>query len=81
VWKKTGLDSRVPIPFVNSNKKAQNEHHKDLQKEYYSLLPRDLVLRVFRRFRLDFEMFDYNINEVLEKGGHLPITEEELQQI
>ena len=43
---------------------------------YYSSLPRELILRFYDRFRLDFEMFDYSINEILEKAGYDPIVEE-----
>ena len=37
---------------------------------HYSLLPRELILRVYRRYQLDFEMFDYSIDDILIKAGH-----------
>ena len=43
---------------------------------YYASLPKELILRVYKRFRPDFELFDYSINEILLKAGHDPIDEQ-----
>ena len=118
IWTKTGLTSRVPIPWVNRNT-APSKSKTDLEIKYlfvlsrthththththttapiwrssfvllvffifysilyssyryYSSLPRELILRVFRRFRLDFELYDYSINDILIKAGYEPIDE------
>ena len=43
---------------------------------YYSSLPRELILRFYSKFRMDFELFDYSINEILKKAGYDPIHED-----
>lgn len=43
---------------------------------YYSSLPRELILRFYSKFRMDFELFDYSINEILAKAGYDPIQED-----
>jgi len=45
---------------------------------YYTSLPRELIVRFFHVFRLDFELFDYSIDDVLLMGGHAPLQETEL---
>jgi hypothetical protein len=45
----------------------------DKQFRYYSSLPRDLILRFYDAFRMDFELFDYSINDILVKAGYRTI--------
>jgi hypothetical protein len=40
---------------------------------YYSSLPRELILRFYDAFRMDFELFDYSINDILIKAGYKTI--------
>lgn len=42
---------------------------------YYASLPRELILRFYDAFRVDFEMFDYSINDILVKAGYETINE------
>jgi len=77
IWNGTGLEAQVPIPWVNKKKSKQSDKSKklDLERKYYSSVSRQLILRVYERFRLDFEMFDYSINEILARAGYEPIDE------
>lgn len=74
VWSKTGLGFKTSIPWVN-RVSSPSRDEIDLKRRYYSSLPRDLILRVFERFRIDFEMFDYSINDILLKAGYAPLTD------
>ena len=40
-----------------------------------------MILRVFMRYRLDYEMFGYDINTALTIGGHRLASEEELESL
>lgn len=42
---------------------------------YYSSLPRELILRFYDAFRMDFDMFDYSINDILLKAGYETIED------
>ncbi len=44
---------------------------------HYSSLPRQLIVRVYHRYRIDFEMFDYSIDDVLIKAGYEPLLQHE----
>lgn len=48
---------------------------------YYSTLPRELIVRVYHRYRLDFEMFDYSIDDILLKAGYEPLRTDEQHNI
>jgi hypothetical protein len=45
----------------------------DRLKKFYGDLPRALVLAVYGAYRLDFELFNYDINEFLETIGFEPL--------
>lgn len=47
-------------------------------RSYYSSVPRELILRFYDKFRLDFHLFGYSINEILVKAGYQTIEEEQL---
>lgn len=51
----------------------QSSQHKEKMKSFYAKVPRELLLRVYQAFKLDFELFDYDFNEVLILGGHQPL--------
>lgn len=74
VWSRAGLGSKTSIPWVN-RVSSPSRDEIDLKRRYYSSLPRDLILRVFQRFRIDFEMFDYSINDTLLRAGYAPLTD------
>ena len=38
-----------------------------------------MLLRVFMRYRMDYEMFGYDINTALRIGGHKLVKERELE--
>ena len=40
---------------------------------FYSKVPRDTLIRVYEAYKLDFELFDYDFNQVLELAGYEPI--------
>jgi len=72
MWTKTGLISKTSIPWIN-RASSPSKDEMELKKRYYSSVPRDLILRVYARYRIDFEMFDYSINETLLKAGYAPL--------
>jgi len=76
IWRKSGLESQAPIPWENKSRSMAKE--KELA-DFYSSIPRSMMLRVFMKYRLDYEMFGYDINAALKLGGHKPVTEEALK--
>ena len=38
-----------------------------------------MLLRVFMRYRMDYEMFGYDINTALDIGGHRLASQKELE--
>ncbi|KAK4026270.1 hypothetical protein OUZ56_015280 [Daphnia magna] len=69
IWETTGLGAKVPVPWIN-RKTFPSKSKIALEKKYYASLPRKLILRFYDAFRMDFELFDYSINEVLIKAGY-----------
>ncbi|KZS20501.1 Uncharacterized protein APZ42_012878 [Daphnia magna] len=69
IWDKTGLGTQVPVPWINRNT-APSKSKIALEKKHYSSLPRELIMRFYHAFRMDFELFDYSINDILLKAGY-----------
>ena len=44
-----------------------------LFQSFYSKVPRSTLLRVYEAYKLDFELFDYDFNEVLTLAGYEPL--------
>ena len=78
IWRKSGLESQTAIPWAN---KSKSRARKKELADYYSSIPRSMILRVFMRYRLDYEMFGYDINTALGIGGHRLASEEELESL
>ena len=78
LWKKSGLESRVPIITVNLDPRS-DEVRKDREKllKVYRTVPRDLFVRIYRKYQPDFELFGYDIDETLRSVGYEPLTDEE----
>ena len=72
IWKRTGIDKVTPIPWEN---KSTSKQKSEELADFYSSVPRSLLLRVYQRYRLDYEMFGYNINTALTLGGHQPLAD------
>ena len=70
IWKRAGIDRETPIPWEN---KSRDKNRAELS-DYFSSVSRQLLLRVYERYRLDYEMFGYDINSALALGGHDPIS-------
>jgi len=76
LWKKTDLDSKAPIPWYHAgltNEKDQEEKHLTKMKSFYSKVPRSTLIRVYEAYKLDFELFDYDFNQVLTLAGYEPL--------
>ena len=74
IWKRTGMDAETPIPWDNKSDKSQSSKKRRGElADYYSSVPRSLLLRVYERYKLDYEMFGYDINTALGLGGHDPL--------
>ena len=77
LWKKAQLDSKAPIPWshavLSDDKDQEKEKHLAKMKSFYSKVPRKTLLRVYEAYKLDFELFDYDFNEVLTLAGYDPI--------
>eukprot|EP00090_Calanus_glacialis_P003538 TRINITY_DN12610_c0_g1_i1.p1 TRINITY_DN12610_c0_g1~~TRINITY_DN12610_c0_g1_i1.p1 ORF type:complete len:443 (-),score=137.58 TRINITY_DN12610_c0_g1_i1:210-1538(-) len=76
IWRKSGLESQAAIPWENKSKSSARK--KELV-DFYSSIPRSMLLRVFMRYRMDYEMFGYDINTSLKLGGHKLASENELE--
>ena len=69
------MDSKAPIPWAHaglSQVEAQ-ERHLNKMSSFYSKVPRDTLIRVYEAYKLDFQLFDYDFNQVLELAGYEPI--------
>ena len=42
-------------------------------KSFYSKVPRSTLIRVYEAYKLDFELFDYDFNQVLKLAGYEPL--------
>ena len=76
IWRRSGLESQTAIPWENKSKsQAKNKELAD----FYSSIPRSMLLRVFMRYRMDYEMFGYDINTALDIGGHRLASQTEIE--
>jgi len=78
IWRQARIESEAPIPW--ENKSTGGERKKEL-KDFFSSIPRSLLLRVFLRYRLDYEMFGYDINDALKLGGHKALSKDDLKKL
>ena len=42
-------------------------------KSFYSKVPRETLMRIYHAYKLDFELFDYDFNQVLLLAGYDPL--------
>jgi len=76
LWKKADLDSKAPIPWFHAgltSEKDEEEKHLTKMKSFYSKVPRSTLIRVYEVYKLDFELFDYDFNQVLMLAGYEPL--------
>ena len=71
IWKRVGIDKETPIPWEN---KSRSKKKLAELAEFYASVPRSLLLKIYKRYRLDYEMFGYDINSALTLGGHDPVS-------
>ena len=71
IWKRGKISAETPIPWENKSKSSKRL--KELS-DFYSSVPRSLLLRIYRKYFLDYEMFGYDINTALKLGGHQQIS-------
>jgi len=76
IWRRSGLESQTAIPWEN---KSKSQAKKKELADFYSSIPRSMLLRVFMRYRMDYEMFGYDINTALDIGGHRLASQKELE--
>lgn len=67
IWKKIGLGEPAAPWF---NHKSQDNTNNAIINPYYQALDPLLIARVYNRYFLDFQMFQYSILDVLQEGGH-----------
>ena len=75
LWKKTQLDSKAPIPWAHAGLSTDQEEERHLKKmkSFYSKVPRETLMRIYNAYKLDFELFDYDFNQVLLLAGYDPL--------
>ena len=76
IWRRSGLESQTAIPWEN---KSKSQARKKELADFYSSIPRSMLLRVFMRYKMDYEMFGYDINTALGIGGHRLASKRELE--
>ena len=52
------VSSKGPEPF----------HDKEIQKKYYSTLTKETIYELYMKYRLDHELFGYELDEFLTMG-------------
>ena len=75
LWKKTGLDSKVVIISANLDPRSEAVR-RDRKKlvRIFKKVPRNLFVRIYRKYQPDYELFGYDFNEILVMAGHEPLT-------
>jgi hypothetical protein len=58
---------------VGVSKTTEEQKHNEDMKAFYTKVPRDTLIRVYEAYKLDFELFDYDFNQVLELAGYKPL--------
>ena len=53
-----------------------NEKEKKLA-ELYRTVPRSTLIRVYRKYKFDYELFDYDFNQVMKLAGYQKLNKEE----
>ena len=53
-----------------------NEKEKQLAK-LYRTVPRSTLISVYRKYKLDYELFGYDFNTVLKLAGYQKLTKKE----
>jgi len=76
IWKLTGLDREVPIPWENRQKLLTKRQQQ--LSELYTGVDRKLLIKVYRAYKLDYEMFGYDFNDVLKMAGQPPLNSYEV---
>ena len=76
IWKRGKISAETPIPW--ENKSSSKKRLKELS-DFYSSVPRSLLLRIYRKYFLDYEMFGYDINTALKLGGHQQISSSNME--
>ena len=66
------MDQRIPLMWEN---KISVSEKMNLLRVEYSKLPRKLLKRVYRNYRLDYELFGYDFNRVLFMANQRPLEE------
>ena len=72
-WNSSGLQSLAPLTW--KNKKMSNETYN--YKAILQTVPRSILVKVYQRIKLDYELFDYDFNKVLELGNYDKLNLEE----
>ena len=77
LWKKTQLDRKIPIPWCNAyltEEKDLEKNHLEKLKSAYSKVRRTTLIRVYEAYKLDYELFGYDFNQVLMLAGYEPLS-------
>lgn len=66
-----GLEENVTFPFVRimgtkGKDEVETKDSREFLREYYSQLTRRQLLELYEFYKIDFLLFDYNIDEYLE---------------
>lgn len=71
VWQRMGLQWTTGLPQYNrSGTGGPLSQSGTKVDQYYSALHPTLIARVYRRFALDFHLFQYDIMDVFRRGSH-----------
>ncbi|XP_071516888.1 LOW QUALITY PROTEIN: uncharacterized protein [Panulirus ornatus] len=71
VWQRMGLQWTTGLPQYNRSGTGGPLSQSGTEvDQYYSALHPTLIARVYRRFALDFHLFQYDIMDVFRRGGH-----------
>ena len=77
LWKKARLDRKIPIPWYHAyltEEKDLEKDHLEKMKSADSKVPRTTLIRVYEAYKLDYELFGYNFNQVLMLAGYEPLS-------
>ena len=76
IWKSLGLNPKFRWSNAKYIKSKDAEKEKLLKKEY-SQLSRSTLIELYRKYKIDYDMFGFDFDNVLKLAGYTKLTETE----
>nr|XP_006814963.1 PREDICTED: carbohydrate sulfotransferase 11-like [Saccoglossus kowalevskii] len=61
------INARHVVTFPSYDTHVTNSSHDDTYSKYYSTVPEELLSRLYKKYELDFTLFDYDKPQIIEQ--------------